>query len=99
MCAMRYIRGVTEDDVTECLRPEYRRLRTTEQLGRALRDARRSVGHTQETAAGAAGMSRSHVARIESGQHNVSHQTLNRLLEAIGYDMSIYPRARRHRAW
>ena len=78
-------------------RATYGRLRTPQQIGSALRDARRSADITQTDLAELVGMSRAHVARIENGDHNITQRTFQKFLEVLRYDMTLHPRAARRR--
>jgi len=53
------------------------------QLGVAIRDRRREVGLTQEELAGAAGVERSNMGKIERGENNLSVLNLARIAEAL----------------
>ncbi len=77
------------------VRVAYRPVRTPKQTGDAIRDARRALGVTQRSLAAATGMSRSHIARIEAGDHNITHQALQRILAALRYDIEFHPRPER----
>lgn len=49
---------------------------TNEAVGRAIRDARKEQGFTQEAFAMAAGLDRSYMGAIERGEFNLTLQTL-----------------------
>src|SRR5882762_2888529 len=53
-----------------------------------LRHARLRAGLSQRQLAGRAGTAQSHVARIEGGQTSPTWDTLERLLEAAGYELA-----------
>lgn len=55
--------------------------------GQLVRDARSRAGISQRELAARAGTSQSVVARVESGQTRPSSETLNRLLEAAGFEL------------
>lgn len=56
--------------------------------GRIIRELREQRGLTQEVLSGLAGLSRSHLAEIETGHTNANVETLWRLSEAMGMRMS-----------
>ena len=56
--------------------------------GRIIRELRERQGLTQEVLSGLAGMSRSHLAEIETGHTNANVGTLWRISEALGMKMS-----------
>ena len=56
--------------------------------GRIIRELREQRGLTQEVLSGLAGLSRSHLAEIETGHTNANVETLWRLSEALGMRMS-----------
>ena len=59
-------------------------------LGRDLRDARRLAGLSQERVSAAAGISHSHVSRIEHGLvPNLSFDLASRLASIVGLDLSV----------
>jgi transcriptional regulator with XRE-family HTH domain len=59
-------------------------------LGRDLRDARRLSGLSQERVAAAAGISHSHLSRIEHGRvPNLSIDLASRLASIVGLDLSV----------
>jgi transcriptional regulator with XRE-family HTH domain len=58
-------------------------------LGRAVRELRRSRGHSQEGFADAAGMHRTYVGGIERGERNVSFATILKLADALALPPSV----------
>ena len=56
--------------------------------GRIIRELREQRGLTQEVLSGLAGVSRSHLAEIETGHTNANVETLWRISEALGMRMS-----------
>lgn len=54
-----------------------------DRLGRAIRDARKIKGLSQETLADAAGIDRSHMGKIERGERNVTILNLARVAAAL----------------
>jgi transcriptional regulator with XRE-family HTH domain len=60
--------------------------------GSVVRQARRSAGITQRELARAAGVPQATVGRIEAGIVSPRVDTLQRLLAAAGYELSIEPR-------
>ncbi|WP_419842823.1 helix-turn-helix domain-containing protein [Candidatus Poriferisodalis sp.] len=75
-------------------RMSYHRLRTPHLIGAAIRNARRDAGMTQAELAQLSRVNRTSIALIENGQRNVSCTTLQRLLDPLGYDISIHHRER-----
>jgi predicted transcriptional regulator len=59
---------------------------------RLLRTARRRAGLSQRELADAAGVAQPAIARIESGRVQPRVDTLDRLLEACGWDLEVAPR-------
>jgi transcriptional regulator with XRE-family HTH domain len=58
--------------------------RDAEKLSERVRSLRRRRGLTQVALAGAAGVSRSTVARVELGESNPDLQTMGKLARALG---------------
>ena len=56
--------------------------------GRIIRELREQQGLTQEVLSGLAGVSRSHLAEIETGHTNANVETLWRISDALGMRMS-----------
>ena len=56
--------------------------------GRIVRDLREARGMTQEVLSGLAGISRSHLAEIETGRTRANVETLWRICEALGVKLS-----------
>ena len=56
--------------------------------GRIIHDLRQKRGMTQEVLSGLAGISRSHLAEIETGHTNANVETLWRISEALGMKLS-----------
>ncbi len=56
--------------------------------GRVLRSLRREHGMSQEVLSGLAGIARSHLAMIESGDKSANVETLWRVAEALGMPLS-----------
>ena len=56
--------------------------------GRIIRDLRETRGMTQEVLSGLAGISRSHLAEIETGRTKANVETLWRISEALGFKLS-----------
>lgn len=61
----------------------------TRSLGQAIRDLREGSGLTLTAVAGAAGVDRRFLARIESGERGASVETLTTVLAVLGADLSI----------
>jgi transcriptional regulator with XRE-family HTH domain len=62
-------------------------------LGTLLRERRRSLGTLQEDLAGLAGISVHTLSNLESGKGNPSLDVLERLLDCLGLQLTIAPRA------
>ena len=56
--------------------------------GRIIHELREAKGMTQEVLSGLAGISRSHLAEIETGHTNANVETLWRISEALGMKLS-----------
>jgi XRE family transcriptional regulator, regulator of sulfur utilization len=65
-----------------------RKTATNEAIGRAIRDARKAQGHTQEDFALAAGLDRSYMGAIERGEFNLTLDTLLKVAAALGLSAS-----------
>ena len=70
-------------------------LRSPARIGRALVAARRQAGLSQAETAAAAGISREALSRLENGHRNAGAQTLNAVLDVLGYEMAFLPRSQR----
>lgn len=57
-------------------------------VGRIIRDIRQKKGLTQEVLSGLAGISRSHLAEIESGRTKANVETLWKITEALEMNLS-----------
>jgi len=64
----------------------------TRAAARILRSARRRAGLTQRALASASGIPQETIARIESASTQPRFDTLDRLLEACGFELEIAPR-------
>lgn len=66
-------------------------VRTTEpftEIGKKIKKIRESLGKTQEELAKATGMKRPNIARIESGKHEPSLETLKKLADALNLSIA-----------
>jgi transcriptional regulator with XRE-family HTH domain len=61
---------------------------TNEAIGRAIRDARKQAGYTQEGFALAAGLDRSYMGAIERGEFNLTIETLLKITAEFGISAS-----------
>jgi transcriptional regulator with XRE-family HTH domain len=61
---------------------------TSEAAGRAIRDARKQQGYTQEAFALAAGLDRSYMGAIERGEFNLTLETLLKITAELGITAS-----------
>jgi transcriptional regulator with XRE-family HTH domain len=59
-----------------------------EAVGRAIRDARKQQGYTQEAFALAAGLDRSYMGAIERGEFNLTLETLLKVTAELGISAS-----------
>lgn len=75
------------DRVLHEAEPSYRyfrgRTRTTPAVGAMIRKLREARGITQEELAGAVGMMRSNISRIEAAKHRPTLETLERIAKAL----------------
>jgi DNA-binding XRE family transcriptional regulator len=76
------------DRVLHEAEPSYRyfrghRTRTTHEVGAAIRKLREAKGITQEQLAGAVGMMRNNISRIEAAKHRPTLETLERIAKAL----------------
>lgn len=62
--------------------------RERQDIGSRLRDARKSVGMTQEQLAGRSGIPQETLSRIETGRRNPRIETLRKFAEGLGWDTS-----------
>jgi transcriptional regulator with XRE-family HTH domain len=65
-----------------------RKTPTNEAVGRAIRDARKAQGYTQEDFALAAGLDRSYMGAIERGEFNLTLDTLLKVVAELGLSAS-----------
>jgi len=65
-----------------------RKTATNEAIGRAIRDARKAQGYTQEAFALAAGLDRSYMGAIERGEFNLTVDTLLKVVAELGISAS-----------
>jgi transcriptional regulator with XRE-family HTH domain len=61
-----------------------RKTASSEAVGRAIRQARKEQGYTQEAFALAAGLDRSYMGAIERGEYNLTIDTLLKISTALG---------------
>jgi transcriptional regulator with XRE-family HTH domain len=61
-----------------------RKTAVNEAVGRAIRDARKEHGYTQEAFALAAGLDRSYMGAVERGEFNLTLETLLKIAGALG---------------
>ena len=59
-----------------------------EAVGRAIREARKSQGYTQEAFALAAGLDRSYMGAVERGEFNLTLETLLKVTGELGISAS-----------
>jgi ribosome-binding protein aMBF1 (putative translation factor) len=78
------------DRVLHEAEPSYRyfrgrrgRTKTTHEVGAAIRKLREAKGITQEQLAGAVGMMRNNISRIEAAKHRPTLETLERIAKAL----------------
>ncbi|MDR1370462.1 MAG: helix-turn-helix transcriptional regulator [Dysgonamonadaceae bacterium] len=58
-----------------------------ERIGTKLREARKSLGYSQEYVAEKAGIGRGHIVRIEQGKYSVTIDTLSKILNVLGKEI------------
>jgi len=61
-----------------------RKTAVNEAVGRAIRDARKERGYTQEAFALAAGLDRSYMGAVERGEFNLTLEALLKIAGALG---------------
>ena len=67
-------------------------MRTPQRIARSLRTARRQSGLTQATVAKEAGVSREALSLLENGRRGARVETLNAVLDVLGYEIAFLPR-------
>ena len=70
-------------------------MRTPQRIARGLRTARRQSGRTQAATASAAGVSREALSLLENGRRGARVDTLNAVLDVLGYEIAFLPRTER----
>jgi HTH-type transcriptional regulator/antitoxin HipB len=73
-------------------------IRTAEDLGRVIRQARNETGLTQAELAAFVGADRVYVGRVERGAESRRLDRVLRTLQGLGYDLVAVPRRGRGRA-
>lgn len=68
-------------------------MRSRQRIGRSLRSARRQAGLTQAETAELAGVSRESVSLLENGHRSMRIETLNAVLDVLGYNIAFLPRS------
>jgi transcriptional regulator with XRE-family HTH domain len=61
----------------------------TEQVGQLIKETRKAKRLTQEELGEKLGIGKTTINRYESGKHNITVETLSRVLEAMGAKLSI----------
>ncbi len=69
---------------SKSFREKYYKEMTRLELSRQIREARKKKKMTQKTVAAKADMPQSVLARIETGNHSISVDTLSRIAQALG---------------
>ena len=59
----------------------------SEHVGRRIRELRKDAGMKQADLASAAGLTQSHVSRLENAEHSATHLTLTKIAEALGVEV------------
>ena len=67
-------------------------------VGRSLRAARKQAGLTQAEVAAQAGVSRESLCLIENGQRSAQLETINAILDVLGYKVAFLPRTPQEQA-
>jgi DNA-binding XRE family transcriptional regulator len=60
--------------------------RWADHVGGKIRELRNKVGMTQADLARAAGLTQSHVSRLENAEHSATHLTLTKIAKALGVE-------------
>lgn len=60
-----------------------------ERLAQNIIDRRKSVGLSQENLAKHAGLSRSHLGKLENARHSASVETVEKIARALGVDVDV----------
>ncbi len=58
-----------------------------EDVGRRIREPRKSAGMKQADLAAAAGLTESHLSRLENAGHNATHMILTKIAKALGVEL------------
>ena len=74
---------------TKDFKQAYQAERTRIEIARSLREARAKKKITQADLAKRAAMPQSAIARLESGNHGVSFETLSRVAHALGKEIKV----------
>ncbi len=61
--------------------------RWADHVGAKIRELREKAGITQVELAAAAGLTQSHVSRLENAEHSATHLTLTKIARALGVDL------------
>ncbi len=56
-------------------------------VGRRIRELRKSAGMKREDLAAAAGLTESHISRLENAEHSATHMTLTKIAKALGVEV------------
>jgi len=61
----------------------------TEQVGQLIRETRKAKGLTQQELGEKLGVGKTTINKYENGSHNITIETLNRIMEALGEKIMI----------
>ena len=67
----------------DAFRGKKRRTKTTHEVGATIRELREAKGVTQAELAGAVGMMRNNISRIEAAKHRPALNTMERIAKAL----------------
>ena len=59
----------------------------SEHVGNRIKEARERLGFTQVELADKAGLTQSHISRLESAAHSATHKTLEKIAQALGVEI------------
>ena len=90
--------GSMEQSVDSSPKTPYVGMHSRRRVGRSLRAARKQAGLTQAEAAAQAGLTRESLSLIENGQRNAHLETINAILDALGYKLAFLPRTPQEQA-
>ena len=75
------------------LMSSFGRIKTTEDIGRAVRRKRKEQGILQEKAAGLSGVGTKFLSQLENGKETIEIGKILQVLRTLGLEIYIYPRS------